>query len=101
MKIHKGDNVVVLTGKDKGKKAKVLLAFPKKDMVLVEGVNMKKRHERPRASGKKGQIVERANPLHVSNVALVDPSSGRGTRVRMDGEGKSKARIAKSGVAIK
>lgn len=68
MKIKKGDNIIVIAGKDKGKKGKVVEAFPREDLVVVEGVNMRKKHERPRRTGQKGQIIEFAAPLHVSNV---------------------------------
>lgn len=71
MKIHKGDTVKILAGRDRGKSGKVLAAFPKLERVLVEGVNKVKKHERPRKAGQKGQIVERAMPIHISNVALV------------------------------
>lgn len=70
MKIKKNDNVIVLTGKDKGKKAKVLKALPKLNKVVVEGVNVAKKHIRARVSGKKGEIVDRPMPIDVSNVAL-------------------------------
>ncbi len=70
MKIKKGDSVVILQGDDKGKKAKVVKAYPADDRVLVEGINMKKRHIRPRGSGKKGEVIEKAHPIHVSNVRL-------------------------------
>lgn len=81
MKIKKGDNVVVLTGKDRGKQAKVLNIFPKKEKILLEGLNLYKRHERPRKAGQKGQIVERAMPLHISNVLLFCPKCKKGVRV--------------------
>jgi large subunit ribosomal protein L24 len=68
MKIKKGDKVEVITGKDKGKKAVVFKAMPKLDMVLVEGINMKKKHKRAMKQGQKGQIIEIAAPIHVSNV---------------------------------
>ncbi len=71
MKIHKGDMVKILAGRDRGKSGKVLAAFPKLERVLVEGVNKMKKHERARKAGQKGQIVERAMPIHISNVALV------------------------------
>ncbi|OHA18839.1 MAG: 50S ribosomal protein L24 [Candidatus Taylorbacteria bacterium RIFCSPHIGHO2_02_FULL_47_18] len=71
MKIHKGDIVKILAGRDRGKSGKVLEAFPKKERVLVEGVNKVKKHERPRKANQKGQVVERAMPIHISNVALV------------------------------
>jgi large subunit ribosomal protein L24 len=68
MKIKKGDKVIVTTGKDKGKSGVVLRAFPKTDQVLVEGINKKKLHKRPRKSNEKGKIIEQATPIHVSNV---------------------------------
>jgi len=68
MKIKKNDNVIVLTGKDRGKTGKVLRAFPKLDRVLVAGINIHKKHERPRKSGQKGQTIEKEAPIHVSNV---------------------------------
>jgi large subunit ribosomal protein L24 len=72
MHIKTGDNVKVITGKDKGLTGKVLKAFPREDKLIVEGINLKKRHEKPRQEGKKGQIVERAHPIHVSNVMKTD-----------------------------
>lgn len=71
MKIKKGDKVIVITGKDKGKSGPVVKAFPKLDMVLVEGLNKKKLHQRPRKSNEKGKIIEQAAPIHVSNVKKV------------------------------
>lgn len=68
MKIKKGDKVEVITGKDKGKSGTVVRAFPKLSKVLVEGLNKKKVHQRPRKQGEKGKIVEQAAPIHVSNV---------------------------------
>ena len=68
MKIKKDDTIVVITGKDKGKTAKVLKAYPRLDMILVEGVNVHKRHRRATREGQKGQIVDMAHPVHVSNV---------------------------------
>lgn len=70
MHVKKGDNVVVLTGKDKGKSGKILRAFPKETLVLVEGVNIKKVHQKRKAGGKKGEIIEKAFPVHASNVKL-------------------------------
>ena len=71
MFIKKGDKVQILVGKDRGKSGTVLAAFPKRERVLVEGVNKVKRHERPRSANQKGQIVERAMPIHVSNVKKI------------------------------
>jgi len=70
MKIKKNDNVIMIAGKDKGKKGKVLKAFPKLDMVLVEGVNIKKKHKKSTSSTAKGQVIEMAHPVHVSNVKV-------------------------------
>jgi large subunit ribosomal protein L24 len=72
MHIKKGDTVKILTGKDKGKTGKVLKAFPKENKVLIEGVNIYKKHERARKEGQKGQVVERAVPIQASNVVNVD-----------------------------
>lgn len=71
MHIKKGDKVKVITGKDKGKSGAVVRAFPKEERVLVEGVNIKKLHKRPRKQGEKGRIVEQATPVHVSNIKKV------------------------------
>jgi len=71
MKIKKGDKVIVITGKDKGKSASVVRAFPKYSQVLVEGVNIKKLHRKPRKQGEKGKVVEQATPIDVSNVKKV------------------------------
>ncbi len=71
MKIKKGDKVRVISGKDKGKTGAVLYAFPKKDKVVVEGVAMQKHHEKPRQQGKKGSVIERPGPIHVSNLARI------------------------------
>ncbi|MEX2013380.1 MAG: 50S ribosomal protein L24 [Parcubacteria group bacterium] len=70
MHVKKGDNVIVLAGKDKGKTGKILRAFPKQDQVLVEGVNAKKVHERAKKNGVKGTIIEKNFPIHVSNVKI-------------------------------
>lgn len=71
MKIKKDDTVIVITGKDKGKSGKVIRAFPRLDKIVVEGLNMRKRHQKSRKEGQKGQIVELAHPIHVSNVKKV------------------------------
>lgn len=70
MHVKKGDNVIVIAGKDKGKSGKILKAFPKDERVLVEGVNTKKVHERARKSGAKGTVIEKNFPIHASNVKL-------------------------------
>src|SRR3546814_20539926 len=80
MKIRKGDKVVVTTGRDKGKAGTVLRAMPRESRLLVQGVNLVKRHTRPSATGG-GGIIEQEAPIHVSNVAHVDPKDGKPTRV--------------------
>lgn len=95
MKIKKNDNVVVITGKDKGKTGKVVKALPERDMVVVAGVNIKKKHQRPQKSGQKGQIIEKALPIHVSNVMIADPSTGKRSRVGMKLVGEKYVRVSK------
>lgn len=95
MKIKKNDTVVVITGKDKGIKGKVLEAFPRLSRVLVEGVNVVKKHEKSRTQGNAGQIIEKSLPVHVSNVSLLDPKDGKPTRVGYVIENGKKSRVAK------
>jgi len=71
MKIKKGDKVLIIAGKDRGKTGVVVRAFPKDDLVLVEGINKKKLHKKPKKSNEKGKIIEQAAPIHVSNVKKV------------------------------
>ena len=94
MNIKKGDNVIVLKGKDKGKKGKVLKVFPMLDAVLVEGLNMKKRHQKPTRT-EKGKTTEMNHPITRSNVALLDPKSGKATRFGAKDVNGKKVRIAK------
>ena len=70
MKVKKGDNVKIITGKDKGKSGKIVRALPKENKVIVEGINRRKHHQRPKRANQKGQVVEKAMPIHVSNVRL-------------------------------
>jgi large subunit ribosomal protein L24 len=93
-KIKKGDKVVILTGKDKGKTGEVTQVLPKEDRVVVAGVNTVKRHQRPTQTTP-GGIEEKDAPIHVSNVALADPKTGEPTRVGFKVEGDKKVRIAK------
>ncbi|MCD6500534.1 50S ribosomal protein L24 [bacterium] len=95
MKIHKGDQVLIVKGKDKGKKAKVLRGFPGKNQVLVEGVNIKKIHKKPRKEGEKGQIVEVPFPIPISKLKLICPKCAKPTRVGYKIAGESKRRICK------
>ncbi len=95
MKILKGDTVVVISGKYRGKIGKVLKSFPRERKVLVEGVNLIKKHLRPRREGEKGQIIEMPSPLDVSKVKLICPKCGKSTRVGYKIEEKRKFRICK------
>ncbi|KAB3528880.1 50S ribosomal protein L24 [Alkaliphilus serpentinus] len=81
MRIKKGDTVVVITGKDKGKKGKVLQVMPKKERVIVEGVNMMSKHQKPTQQMQQGGIIHREAPIHVSNVMVFDKKAGQGVRV--------------------
>ena len=94
LKIKKGDKVVVLAGKDKGKTGEVLRVLPQDGRVLVQGVNMVKRHTRP-AMGQPGGIVEKEASLHISNVAHIDPKSDKPTRVGFKMLDGRKVRFAK------
>ena len=96
MKIKKGDNVIILAGKDKGKKGKVVNALIKIDRVVIEGINMKKKHVKATRAGAKGEVIEIAAPLHVSNVALEDPKSKKATRVGYKKVNGKNVRIAKA-----
>jgi large subunit ribosomal protein L24 len=99
-KIRKGDKVVVLTGKDKGRSGEVLAVMPKEDRAVVRGVNVVKRHQRQTASQEAG-IVSKEAPIHLSNIAIADPKDGKPTRVGFKIEGDKKVRVAKrSGVSI-
>ena len=94
-KIKKGDRVVVLTGKDKGKTGSVTKVWPKECRVLVEGINIVQRHTRPTQMDPQGGIKNKEAPIHVSNVAVVD-SAGKPTRVGFRVDGDKKVRFAKS-----
>ncbi|HEY4995694.1 MAG TPA: 50S ribosomal protein L24 [Aestuariivirga sp.] len=94
-KIKKGDKVVVITGKDKGKTGDVLQLFPTENRVLVSGVNIAKRHTKAQGATE-GGIINKNLPIHISNVALRDPKSGKPTRVGFKTlDGGKKARVAK------
>lgn len=95
MKLRKGDNVIMLSGKDRGKKAKVTLVFPEHDKVVVEGLNLIKKHVRARKQGQKGQIISKERAVNVSSVALVCKSCGKPTRIGYGIEGENKVRICK------
>ncbi len=94
MLIRKGDKVRVLTGKDRGKEGEVITAMPKKGKVIVEGVNVAKRHQKPTRSMQQGGIIDRPMPIDVSNVALLDDGRPARAGVRVEADG-TKTRISK------
>lgn len=99
-KIKKGDQVVILTGRDKGKKGEVLRLLPKESRVLVSGVNVVKRHQRASATAQ-GGIIQKEAPIHISNVAHLDPKDGKAVRTGYKMIDGRKVRIARrSGEAI-
>ena len=100
--IKKGDTVIVLAGKDKGKKGNVQKVLVEDQRVIVEGINMVSKSTKPSAKNPQGGIVKQEAPIHVSNVSLIDPKSGKATRVSVKHEGKNVIRVAKkSGEEIK
>ena len=100
-KIKKGDTVVVLSGKDKGRSGEVIQAMPKDGKVLVSGVNVHVRHRKPSQANPQGGLERKEAPLHVSKVAIADPKTGKPTRVRFEERDGKKVRVAaKSGELI-
>ncbi|MGC9046895.1 MAG: 50S ribosomal protein L24 [Minisyncoccia bacterium] len=95
MKIKKGDLVKILKGKDRGKTGKVIKVFTRDNKVTVEGLNLFKKHVRPRRQGEKGEIVQVARPLAIANVMLICPSCGKATRVGYRFENNNKVRYCK------
>ena len=81
MKIRKSDMVMVIAGNDSGKTGKVLKVFPQKSRVIVEGINIRKRHSKPSQTNPQGGIIEKESPIHVSNVMILDPKSNEPTRI--------------------
>ncbi|MBO5642230.1 MAG: 50S ribosomal protein L24 [Prevotella sp.] len=100
--IRKGDNVIVLAGRDKGKTGKVQKVLVSEQRAIVEGINMVSKSTKPSAQNPQGGIVKQEAPIHISNLSLIDPKSGKATRVSVKHEGKNVIRIAKkSGEEIK
>jgi large subunit ribosomal protein L24 len=100
-KIRKGDTVVILSGKDKGRTGEVIRSIPKDMKVVVSGVNVAARHRKPTQTSPQGGIERTEAPLHVSKVAIADPKSGKATRVRFEERDGKKVRVAaKSGELI-
>ena len=100
-RIRRGDMVQVISGKYKGAKGRVLVVMPSDDKVVVEGINVKKRHVKPNAKMPQGGVMEREAPIAVCKVMPIDPSTGKPTRVRIKVEDGKKVRVAvKSGAQI-
>jgi len=97
LKIRRDDEVMVISGKDRGKTGKVLRVEPKKQRVYVEGLNIVKRHQKPSALNPNAQagVIEREGPIHISNVALVDPKENKPTRVGVKREDGKRFRVAR------
>ena len=98
LKIRRDDEVVVISGKDRGKTGKVLRVDPKKSKVYVEGLNIVKRHQRPlpNAPQREAGVIEREGPIHISNVQLIDPKTKKPTRVGVTREGGVRNRVTRS-----
>ena len=101
-KIKKGDTVIVIAGKDKGKEAKVEKVLPKEEKLILDGLNLVTKHIKAGGSSKSGQIVQKAMPIHISNVQIKDPKSGKPTRIKYEIKKDKKVRVAtKSNTEIK
>jgi large subunit ribosomal protein L24 len=102
LKLKKGDTVKVLSGNDKGKTGEVLEIIPKTEKVIVKGVNIKKKHVKPRRQGEEGGIIPREFPIHASKLAVVCPKCGKATRIGFEVDGDNKVRVCKKcGAKIK
>jgi large subunit ribosomal protein L24 len=95
MKVKKGDNVLIIAGKDKGRTGKITRALPKDAKILVEGINLKKKHVRPKREGEKGQVVDIPAALDISNVKVICPKCGKATRIGYEIKSEQKNRICK------
>lgn len=95
MKIKKNDTVLIISGKDRNRKGKVIEAFPQEGKVIVEGINIRKKHVKPKKSGEKGQLIESPSSITVSNVKIICPKCGKATRLGYKRTEKVKVRICK------
>ena len=103
MKLKKGDKVLVISGKAKGQSGPIVRVLVRDNMVLLDGINLVKRHRRPSAQNRKGQIVDKPMPIHASNVMLMDPKTGKPTRIKITrSKDGARERVAvKSGESLK
>lgn len=95
MKIKKGDSVLIISGKDKGRTAKILKSIPKEGKILVEGMNLKSKHVRPKKQGEQGQVVKVSLPIQASNAKFLCPKCGKASRLGYKIDGDKKYRICK------
>ena len=97
MKIKKGDTVKIISGKDNGKEGKVLQVFPKKSLVLVEGVNIAKKHQKPQGQTMQGGVIDKSMPIHISNVALIVKKKSGRVNYKFDKNGNKNRVLAQTG----
>lgn len=95
MKLKKGDNVILIAGKDKGKTGKIVRVLLSENRIVVDGLNIMKKHQKPRRNGDKGSTISMAMPIHASNAMILDPKKNKGTRVGKKKIGDKMVRIAK------
>lgn len=95
MKLKKGDNILVISGKDSGRGGKVIKTLPKKGKIIVEGLNIRKKHQRPKRQGQKGQMIEMPAPMDISNVKFVCPKCTKAVRLGYKLSGETKYRACK------
>ena len=101
MKLKKGDKVIVIAGKSRGKTGAIVRVMPKDNMVLIDGINMVKRHRRATSQSRAGQIIEKPMPIHASNVMFADPKDGKPTRIKISRTDGGRTRVAvKSGQTV-
>ena len=100
MKIQKGDEVIVLKGSDKKKVGKVVLVLEERERIVIEGVNIRTLHIKPKSKNEKGHIEKREMPISISNVALLDPKTKKATRVIFEGIGRDKKRLSKKSGSV-
>ena len=100
MRLKKGDKVVVIAGSEKGKEGTISKVLPKEEKVIIAGINMVKKHVKPNQSEPEGTITEKEAPIHVSNVALVDPKTKTATKVKYENKDGKKVRVAKKSSTV-
>ena len=100
MRIKKGDKVVVIAGSEKGKEGTITKVLPKEEKVIIGGVNMVKKHVKPNQAEPEGKITEKEAPIHVSNVALIDPKTKTATKVKYEIKDGKKVRVAKKSSTV-